>query len=153
MLLNCFLELQQSFSLCIYILRVWACFLQSGLSFLEKKVWPSRLTLHTWREHSGHSSHSTQWTHKQSQLSLNTHLLSTRSRCRARCRPGPPETCLLLLSGNHNHGSPSQTDCSNLNTIKTIKTSTQRQFNYQLFLLESLSSWLLLSTQIKNESG
>lgn len=26
----------------------WACFLHSGLSFLEKKVWPSKLSLHTW---------------------------------------------------------------------------------------------------------
>ncbi len=139
MLLNCFLELQQSFSLCIYILRVWACFLQSGLSFLEKKVWPSRLTLHTWREHSGHSSHSTQWTHKQSQLSLNTHLLSTRSRCRARCRPGPPETCLLLLSGNHNHGSPSQTDCSNLNTItKRLKHQLRDNLTISCFFSNPL---------------
>lgn len=31
------------------ILTVCACFLHSGLSFLEKKVWPSRLVLHTWR--------------------------------------------------------------------------------------------------------
>lgn len=29
------------------ILKVWACFLQRGLSFLEKKVWPSRLVQHT----------------------------------------------------------------------------------------------------------
>lgn len=31
----------------IYILKLCACFLQSGLPFFEKNIWPSRLTLHT----------------------------------------------------------------------------------------------------------
>lgn len=33
-----------------YIFSVWACFLQRGLSFLEKKVWPSRVVQHTWKK-------------------------------------------------------------------------------------------------------
>ncbi len=151
MLFNCFLELQQLFSLCIYILRVWACFLQSGLSFLEKKVWPSRLTLHTWREHSGHSSHSTQWTHKQSQAEPE-HTLTEHTK-QVSCQV-PPRTLQklvsLLLSGNHNHGSPSQTDCSNLTQLKRLKRHIRDNLTISCFFSNPLVSWLLLSTQLKN---